>query len=69
MAKTRFLKGDMVKTKVFWLSKSKTEYVYGIIQDIRPRSGIAYIQFLPLCNMEDSWHLVSGLEHANNPLP
>ena len=51
----QFREGQMVKIVRPRYSKGDDYTAYGVIRYIRKVAGIAYIQFLPICNMDDCW--------------
>ena len=63
-----FKKGQMVKTTFIYSSNEqspRTEQVaYGIIREIRYKSEIAYVEFLPLHNTENRWMTFASLDYG-----
>ena len=60
-----FKKGQMVRTELSLYRKEgeeqEKENVYGIVKDIRYKSEIAFLEFLPLHKLENRWVAFSSL--------
>lgn len=64
----RFKKGQMVKTEINVYLKDyggpEKENAYGIIREIRYKSEIAFLEFLPLHKLENRWVAFSSMSPA-----
>lgn len=61
--------GEMVKVKCKTFERdlqSEYKYAYGMITQIRNKSEIAYIDFLPLEEMQNQWVSFSSLIKGNS---
>ena len=47
--------GQMTKTRIHALRGDGDRYAYGIILQLRNKTGIALIDYLPLENMDRAW--------------
>lgn len=65
---TNYHVGDMVKVRLTKFTKDGNEtvlcFAHGMITQLRNRSEIAFIQFLPLEDLEDRWCTFSVIEKA-----